>query len=116
MSKKILKGRISELHGKTAYWNSLTNFIPMAGEVVIYDDYKTITDDGGNLVYVPGVKVGTGNAYIQDIPFIGEDEVKTLLDHINNQEIHVGYNDRINWNSKLSTEGVINEELIFTNE
>lgn len=113
---KKIKARISQLHGTTEYWNNKIGFIPKQGEIIIYDDYKSETDQDDNIIYIPGIKIGTGNAYVQDLPFIGEEETKTLLDHINNTAIHVGVNDRLNWDSKLDVEGVIGEELIFTNE
>lgn len=48
-----------------AGWASKSSFVPVENCICIYTDYKTI--DG---VDIPGFKVGDGNAYLIDLPFI----------------------------------------------
>ena len=50
-----------------AYWNAILDFTPVDGEIIVYSDYKTL--DGKD---VPGVKIGTGNDLLQDIPFLDD--------------------------------------------
>ena len=38
-----VNARTKSNHDPTANWNAATGFIPLAGEIIIYDDYKTIT-------------------------------------------------------------------------
>ena len=51
----------------TAEWNATSGFVPEAGEIIIYTDYQTVTE-GGETRYIPGVKIGSGNGYVQDHP------------------------------------------------
>lgn len=48
----------------TAGWNAKSGYIPDDGDVIVY------TDKSGN---VPGVKIGDGESYCSDLPFIGDD-------------------------------------------
>lgn len=70
MPGKLL-GRIVHKHDTQFNWEKATNFIPMKGELIIYDidanhDYERI-------------KVGDGETLINNLPFI-DDAVKTSLD------------------------------------
>lgn len=90
----------------TANWNQRRDFIPMRGEVIIYTDHGTITDDYGEAVSVPGIKVGDGSAYLIDLPFVGTDQryaiLQELKQHTDNMSIHVTAEDREFWNNKLN--------------
>ena len=115
MARKRIKSRIISKHDTTANWNAATGFIPMAGEIIIYTDHKTKVVNG-ETVYIPGVKVGSGNAYVQDLAFLGESEAADLLTHTGNADIHVTAADKAAWNNKLNVNDnveTINEVLIF---
>lgn len=106
-------------YNTTYFWNRQVGYIPKAGEIIIYSDYKTVTVDG-NTYTVPGVKIGSGNAYVQDLMFInsgGDDsESELLLAHINDAVVHVTQEERGFWNNKLNVDDnmeVVNEALIF---
>jgi len=102
-------------HGTREYWNSKKGYIPKPGTLIIYDDYYT---DQSGLVY-PGIKVGTGNAYVQDLAFIGQHEAELLDDHIHNKVIHITQKERERWNNKLNVNDihdVIDENLIFNRD
>ena len=58
------KSRISQKHDTETNWNKATNFVPLAGELIVYD-----TDDTHN---VPRVKIGDGNTGLESLPFLGE--------------------------------------------
>lgn len=64
------------------------------GALYIWSDYRQ--DEQGN--DIPGVKVGTGNAYVLDLPFQDED----FLSHILNTEIHVTAEEKEFWNNKVT--------------
>ena len=53
---KIYKGRISQKHDTKKKKKKAGNFIPLAGELIIYDDLRKI-------------KIGTGFTKIKDLPF-----------------------------------------------
>lgn len=101
-----IKSRILATRDTTQNWNELRTFIPLRGEVIIYTDHGTIQDEFGNDINVPGIKIGDGNAYLIDLPFVGNDErhyiLSELRSHEGNQLIHVTQEDRDFWNAKLN--------------
>lgn len=102
----------------TANWNAAIGFIPRNGEIIVYTDYKTKEIDG-QIVNVPGIKIGTGNAYVQDLVFIGtsESEIADLLAHIEDTNAHITAAERTFWNNKLSIDDeneVVEETLQLT--
>lgn len=98
----------------------------MEGELIIYLDYLTEKDSEGNdilqqdrdsegnLVYdsegnpvmvpvfIPGIKVGDGKAYVQDLPFIDQDLRALVDEHIWNTLIHVTAEEKEFWNKKVN--------------
>jgi hypothetical protein len=65
MSNNTLKARIQHLHKTEAEWNVLADFVPNAGELIIYDadqNYAT-----------PRFKFGDGSTKVAVLPFIGVD-------------------------------------------
>lgn len=103
-------------YNTTRYWDSQIGYIPKAGEIIVYSDYKQI-EDGGVMKDIPGFKVGTGNAYVQDLVFSGEGSDAAIIeDHIANTNIHITAAERIFWGAKLNVDDaheVENEALIF---
>lgn len=101
----------------TAGWNSNPQYLPKKGEICIYTDYMTIQDDMGNDVTYPGIKIGDGNSYLIDMPFVGDETryllLRRLQGHENNTDIHIQSGEREFWNNKLNYD-INNEELILT--
>ena len=98
----------------TAYWSSQTSYIPPAGELVIYSDYKQITKNGQNY-NEPAIKVGDGTTYVVDLPFVHELNDALLTNHINNTIVHITDNERTFWNHKVNCEDIIEEETLILN-
>lgn len=101
--------------GTTEYWNNKIGFIPTDGEIIIYSDYDSIVVDE-RTVNVPGIKIGSGNAFVQDLTFVGAADREDLLAHINNTTVHVTNEDKLFWNNKLNVtdnQEVIGEALVF---
>lgn len=99
--------RIRHKIDSTENWDAALGMIPLEGELIIYSDYKTIKKEiDGEIrdVAIPGLKIGDGMAYVQDLPFVGEDLRDQILEHINNPEIHVSMRDRLFWNNKLNVD------------
>ena len=96
------------------YWDSNLSYIPAYGEIVIYTD-RTVVD---NLPY-PGIKIGDGDAYLVDLPFLGDEQHAQLAslinNHINNTDIHVTAAEKTFWNNKLNCD-VDNGNLIFSRQ
>lgn len=95
-------------------WANST-YIPQKGEIIIYSNYKTEEVDG-QTVNIPAIKIGSGNAYVQDLMFLNQDLSDALYDHIQNTTIHVSQAEKDFWNNKLNVDDgneVIDEVLIF---
>ena len=120
MGTKTINTRISMKHDTTANWNKAVNFIGLPGEIIIYDDrYSFQIEEGGETktVYVPGIKICDGLAYLVDLPFIDYITNSTLSQHINNTAIHVSAADRTFWNNKMNAdEDLDGETLILTKD
>lgn len=101
----------------TSGWNSNPQYLPKRGEICVYTDYTTIQDDMGNDITYPGIKVGDGNSYLIDLPFVGADTryllIQMIRDHEANTTIHITQAEREFWNDKLNYD-VSEEELILT--
>ena len=93
------------------YWDLQRSYVPERGEIVVYID-KTVID---NVAY-PGMKIGDGNAYLIDLPFVGDDTyiqlVSLITGHIYDQGIHVTPEDKTRWDNKLNYQ-LNGENLIF---
>ena len=128
----MFQARIKSKHDTTENWNNAHGFVPMDGEIIIYDDYQTKTwtvEEYGETVTktvnIPAVKIGTGNAYVQDLAFVSDDIRDKLLEHIQNQEMHTTLGEKVFWNNKVNivdspdvidsqTHEIKDETLIFS--
>ena len=100
----------------TAGWNSNPQYLPKQGEICIYTDHTVLVDDQGRTVAYPDIKIGDGNSYLIDMPFVSAGTRYALLsalqEHENNHIVHITQAEREFWNAKLNNE-VVGEELIF---
>lgn len=62
MATKTFKGRIQNKHDTEVNWSAATNFRPLAGELIIYDEDDTHS--------TPRLKIGNGNTLVNNLPFI----------------------------------------------
>ena len=108
-----INGRIQSKRDTTARWNAARGMIPLEGEIIIYTDYKEITKEiDGEIrnILIPGIKIGDGRAYVQDLPFIDEELRDRIMAHINNNDIHVTVMDKLKWDNKLNVND--NQEIV----
>lgn len=94
-------------------WNSKLDYAPPKGTIVIYEDYAVDSNNNN----VPNFKVGDGNAYVIDLPFVGDDLREAFQSHIEDTVIHITSEERTNWNNKVRCymhEDVSQENLVFT--
>lgn len=96
----------------TQNWNTQLNYVPAIGDIIIYSDKSTITQNDVTK-NIPGIKIGDGNAYCVDLPFIADDVAAALLEHINDNVRHITAQERQFWNNKLNV-NINGEELQFT--
>ena len=70
--------------------------------------------------FIPGLKIGNGNAYVGDLPFVDDDTRDLLLSHIQNNEVHVTPNEKTFWSGKVDIDEsfgeVYDDTLIFTRD
>lgn len=91
--------------GTTEHWNSMPDYVPVSGMIVVYTDYNSYVDpETGQTMYIPAIKIGDGNAYLSNKPFVGGDAWGMLMDHIENTEVHVTKEEKIFWSQKLNFE------------
>lgn len=101
-------------------WDSMVNYVSELGTIYYYEDYYTETDEHGNTITKPGIKIGDGMAYLIDLPFLGSigspTDHTTLYEHINDTSVHVTEQEKMFWNNKCRVDEtqVDNENLIFT--
>ena len=117
----MVDARIRLKRDTTANWNAARGFVPMAGEVIIYDDYQVKTwqvEEYGEKITktenIPGIKIGDGQAYVQDLPFVDKDLREKLMTHINNIDIHTTLAEKLFWNNKVNVDDAyeqIHDEL-----
>lgn len=121
--------RIQLKRDTTQHWNEAIGFIPLPGEVIIYDDYETKTyevEEYGETVTktvnIPNIKIGTGNAYVQDLAFVDEKTRDILMAHIQNHDIHVTLAEKLFWNNKINVDdadeqisGELEDETLILN-
>ena len=98
-NNKTFKGRISNKHDTSANWLTASNngFIPLDGEIIIYDDLNRI-------------KIGDGSTKVDELPFLNysEEEIQNLIQtEINDLD----YSDTANYKQYVSevdeTNGII---------
>ena len=63
MAEKQINGRIIQKHDSEANWEKATNFIPLKGEIILYDDLNEI-------------KIGDGTTKINDLDFFASAIIK----------------------------------------
>lgn len=52
-------------------WTKKKNYIPKANELIVYSDYKTISDENGQIISCrPGLKLGDGHTPVYRLNFI----------------------------------------------
>lgn len=111
-----LNARILARRDTTANWNEHRDFVPMRGEIIVYMDAGQMDDGYGNTINVPGIKIGDGNAYLIDLPFVGAEQRYAILQelraHTSDWSIHVTAEDRTFWNNKLNY-SIYDGTLIF---
>ena len=106
-----INSRIQLKRDTTEHWNQASGFIPLPGEVIVYTDYETKTytvEEYGQMVTktvdIPNIKIGTGNAYVQDLPFVNEKTRDLLIEHIHNQDVHTTLQEKLFWNNKINVD------------
>ena len=78
MAEKTLNTRMQQKHDTQDNWEKALNFIPMAGEIIVYDaDANHST---------PRIRIGDGTTKINELPFtvsaIADSEIDSICGQI----------------------------------
>ena len=82
MAEKQINGRILLKHDSEANWGKATNFIPKAGEIIIYDADETH--------HYCRIKIGDGSTLINNLPFSTEEEIESYAAPISHTHNYAG--------------------------
>ena len=96
MFEKNISSRIINKHDTEINWNKATNFIPKAGEIIVYDRDETY--DYGRF------KIGDGETVVMDLPIINNAVPTTTTD--DNDKILMVVNGVPTWATITNAEGV----------
>lgn len=104
--KNNLNNKIIYYSKKKSEWDLDKDFISQKNVLYIYSDYKSINKDEEQ-IFIPGLKIGDGTTYLIDLPFInntnnGSEIEQIILDHIDNNMIHVSAEEKNFWNNKIN--------------
>ena len=104
-------------YGTTEYWNSQPELIGKKSHIYVYSDYAE-TEIDGKMTTVPNIKIGDGNAYLIDNPFVTTSVEDIINGHIADTVIHISKNERDFWNEKVRCyiDPENPENIIFTTD
>lgn len=113
---KTFNTRISHKHDTEANWMTHSDFIPLEGEIIIYDSDTNHTH--------PRIKVGNGRVRVKDLPFIdktinynissiiGGDLTKNHLEYYSPDKIKVDFANTSNgWKLQLGNNATPDAEI-----
>ena len=122
LSNSDIDDTINEILQNNAYieakttngWSRSPYKISESNIFYIYTDRYKKSDGHGNMINIPGIKIGDGSSYLIDLPFVDD----LFYDHMNNQNIHVTLADKHFWNGKVSIQQseLSQQNLIFTTD
>lgn len=107
-----IDSRIQLKRDTTEHWNQASGFIPLPGEVIVYTDYESYQKEVNGVmktILVPNIKIGTGNAYVQDLAFVDERTRDILIEHIHNQDVHTTLQEKLFWNNKINVDDAVEQ-------
>ena len=104
-------------YGTTEYWNSHPDLVGKKSHIYVYSDYAE-TEIDGKMVTVPNIKIGDGNAYLIDNPFVTTSVEDIINMHIADNVAHISADERDLWNGKVRCfiDPLDPENIIFTTE
>ena len=96
-------GRASDIpihYGTCEYWNSQPELVGRKSHIYVYSDFEE-TEIDGKIVAVPNIKIGDGNAFLIDNPFLTASVDEILKMHIDDSSVHISADERDFWNNKV---------------
>lgn len=107
VDNKIIKRTILE-------WAATPAYIAPENTIIVYTDATSYIENN-ETIFVPSIKISDGITPVVDLPFVNDDIRNSLLQHIENQNIHVTAEKQTFWNNKINcNDEVINNNLVLT--
>lgn len=107
---------ICKIHyGTTEYWDAQPLLVGEKSHIYVYTDYA-VTKNGEESVLVPNIKIGDGNAYLIDNPFVTTSVEELIESHNDNTTRHITEEERNLWNNKVGCYLSDNETVVFTTD
>ena len=97
MAEKRLSGRLVNKHDTAAHWSNATTFVPMAGELIVYDADSTYSYER--------LKVGDGTTNVNALPFVDDALREELLSQIGTVD------DKVDAVSTLVGDTAVSEQI-----
>ncbi len=72
MATKTIKTRIVNKHATESDWEKAINFVPLLGELIIYDPDE--------MYFYSRFKIGDGIANVKDLPFVDGSGISNTID------------------------------------
>lgn len=93
-----------------AGWQAQPQLVGQTNTIYVYTDYQE--DEDGNAI--AGIKVGDGNAFLIDAPFLDT----IYFNHVNDSSIHITEEERLKWNEKVRCYYSLTDEetVVFTTD
>lgn len=115
-----LSGRAADIpihYGTTEHWNSQPGLVGKKSHIYVYSDFAE-TEIDGEIVSVPNIKIGDGNAFLIDNPFITASVEDLMKMHIDDSSVHISADERDFWNNKVRCfiDPESPENIIFTTD
>ena len=82
---KIINARFQQKCDIEANWIQKENFVPLNGEIIIYDaetDETILPKERENPVKYPRIKIGDGTTLLSDLPFVIDAIAYSEIDEI----------------------------------
>lgn len=92
-------------HKTEAEWNAQPMLVGSSGVIYVYDDHYILGSKN-----VPAIKIGDGNAYLIDAPFITDYLETVIVNHISDTSMHTSSQEKAYWNAKLNSPSIAGEE------
>lgn len=104
-------------YGTTNQWDSQPDLVGRKGHIYVYSDFGE-TEINGEKVAVPNIKIGDGNAFLIDNPFLTATVDDIINLHITDTDAHISADERDFWNEKVRCyiDSENPENVIFTTD
>ena len=91
-----------------AGWDEHPTLVSVKGGIYITKDYSTLTRPSGEVLDIPGIRIGDGVTLLKDLPYTNEG---------NDKDVAVSTEDVERWNNKVTAyvSSMDGENLILTN-